>query len=379
MKAIVALPAVILAAGALSRPARAQCHQPAELNATSPAGQLLQHAEQETDNTKKLALLEQFATQYPQHKAAGWVDEQLLGLYVTTQQPDKALAMGDKLSAMPPPCVEDAQNTLKAAEMKKDPDLVLKWSAATAQLAQKVMASPQPQDPDAVADWKTRVDYARQVNTYTEYSLYAMALKTTDPAKQVALLEALQQRNPKSPYLAQAGVTLFLAYQKSGQTDKAAAFAQKLAASGQADEDMLLVLVNDAAKNKDGEKVHDYSAKLEQLLNSKPKPAGLSDADWDKRKNTILGVTYSLDGKQYFNEDKLEPANEDLRKSLPLVQEDTALKTEVLFYLGLANYKMEKIQDAATYFKECAAVRGPFQEQALKNLRIIHSKYRGVR
>jgi hypothetical protein len=153
---------------------------------------------------KKLALQEQFANTYPQHEAAGWVYEQLLTAYVKANDADKALAVGDKLAAIPPECVEDAQQTLKAAEMKKDPDLVLKWSSKTSELAQKVVASTQPTDADEVENWKARVDYARQVNTYTEYSLYAMALGTADPAKQAALIEALQQRNPKSEYLAKA-------------------------------------------------------------------------------------------------------------------------------------------------------------------------------
>ncbi len=52
--------------------------------------------------------------------------------------------------------------------------------------------------------------------------------------------------------------------------------------------------------------------------------------------------------KQYFNEGKLAPADQSLRKSLPLVEGNAPLKTEVLFYLGLANYKMEKAQEAYT-------------------------------
>ncbi len=168
------------------------------------------------------------------HEAARWVEEQLLAAYLKANQADKALAMGDQLAALPPECVEDAQATLKAAEMKKDPDLVLKWSAKTSELAQKVVASPQPKEADEVENWKARVDYARQVNTYTEYSLYAMALQTADAQKQVALIEALQQRNPKSEYLPKATDALFVAYQKSGATDKAVAFAQQVAATGHA-------------------------------------------------------------------------------------------------------------------------------------------------
>lgn len=375
MKAIATLFALTLAVA----PASAQCHKLAEVNATSPEGQLLQKAGLEEDPAKKLALQEEFAAQFPQHEAAGWVDEQLLNAYVKSNQADKALAVGDKLAGMPPECVEDAQQTLKAAEMKKDPDLVLKWSGKTSELAQKVVASPQPSEADEVENWKARVDYARQVNTYTEYSLYAMALQTTDPKKQSALIEALQQRNPKSEYLAKAVDTLFVSYQKSGATDKAVAMAQQVAATGNPSEDMLLVLTDDAVKKKDGAKVHAYSAKLVEVMNSKPKPEGVADADWARRKDTILGLAYSMNGKQYFNEGKLGPADQELRKSLPLVEGNPALKPEVLFYLGLANYKMEKAQDAYTFFKACAATGSPFQAQANKNLAAIRTQYHGVK
>jgi len=375
MKTIATLFALALAAA----PGWAQCHKLAEVNSATPEGQLLQQASQEEDAAKKLALQEQFVTQYPQHEAAPWVYEQLLSGYVKANDADKALAAADKLAAMPPECVEDSQQTLKAAELKKDPDLVLKWSGKTAELAQKVVASPQPTDADEVENWKARVDYARQVNTYTEYSLYASALGTTDPKKQVALLEALQQRNAKSEYYAKAIDTLFVAYQKSGANDKAVALAQQIAATGNPSEDMLLVLTVDAVKKKDGEKVHAYSAKLIETMSSKPKPEGVADADWTKRKNTFLGLAYSMSGEQDLNDGKLAQADEELRKSLPLVEANPTVKTEVLFYLGVANYKMEKVQEAYTFFKACAVVNSPFQATATKNMASIRAQYHGVK
>jgi tetratricopeptide (TPR) repeat protein len=375
MKTVATLFALALAAA----PAWAQCHKLAEVNSGTPEGQLLQQAGQEEDAAKKLAFEEQFVTQYPQHEAAGWVYEQLLNAYVKANDADKALAVADKLAGMPPECVENAQQTLKAAELKKDPDLVLKWSGKTAELAQKVVASPQPTDADEVENWKARVDYARQVNTYTEYSLYAMALGTADPKKQSALIEALQQRNPKSEYLAKAIDTLFVAYQKSGANDKAVALAQQIAAAGTPSEDMLLVLTDDAAKKKDGDKVHAYSAKLIEVMSSKPKPEGVADADWTKRKNTFVGLAYSMSGQQYLSDGKLAQADTELRKSLPLVEANPTVKTEVLFYLGVANYKLEKVQDAYTFFKACAAASSPFQATATKNMTAIRAQYHGVK
>jgi tetratricopeptide (TPR) repeat protein len=375
MKIVVILFAFVLAGGN----GWAQCHKLGEINTASPEGQLLQQAGQESDPAKKLVLLEQFAAQYPKHEAIGWVYEQMLDGYLKTNQPDKALAIGEKLDTVPPECVESAHQTLKAAEMKKDPDQVKKWSARTAELAQKVIASPQPTNSDDVENWKARVDYAKQVNTYSEYSLYATALQTPDPKKEAELLEALQQRNPKSEYLAKATDPLFLAYQKAGENDKAVALARQVAANGQPGEDMLLILADDALKKKEAEQVHTYSAKLVEVMNSKPKPDGVADADWTKRKETIIGLAHYMSGKEYYNQAKFGPADKELREALPLVEGNPNIHTEVLYLLGYANYKLEKIQEAANFYKACAAMKSPFQALANKNLVALRSQYHGIR
>ncbi|MFN7994142.1 MAG: hypothetical protein U0Q18_11095 [Bryobacteraceae bacterium] len=375
MKFRMTMVALILACGS----AWAQCHKLAEVNTASPEGQLLQQIGQEPDAEKKLALLNQFVTQYPQHEATGWVYEQLLDAYIKAKNGDKALETGEKLAAIPPECVESAHQTLKAAELKNDPDQILKWSGKTAELAQKVAASRQPQNADEVENWKARVDYAKQVNTYTEYSLYATALQTQDPKKQVALLEGLQQRNPKSEYLAKSTDVMFIAYQKAGQTDKAIAYAEQVTNGGQPSEDMLLVLADDSLKKKESEKVHVYTGKLVEVMNAKPKPDGLADADWTKRKNTILGLAYYMGGKQYYNEGKFAQCDKELREALPLVESNANLHTEVLYLLGFANYKLQKIQDAANFYKACAALKSPFQAMANKNLIAIRGQYHGVK
>ena len=61
MKAVAILFALVLAA-----PGWSQCHKLTDINATTPEGQLLQKAGLEEDPAKKLALQEEFATQFPQ-------------------------------------------------------------------------------------------------------------------------------------------------------------------------------------------------------------------------------------------------------------------------------------------------------------------------
>src|SRR5262249_30231163 len=161
---------------------------------------------------KKVTLMEQFATQYPKHEAIGWVYEQMQAGYLKANQPDKALDTGAKLIALDADDLDAAHNNLKAAEAKKDPDAVLQLSNQTSAIARKVIDSKQPAED--VEDWKRRVDFAKQLDTYTEYAIYAAALQTTDPNKRIALGEGLFARNAKSQYMPQVAEIEFNSYRQ---------------------------------------------------------------------------------------------------------------------------------------------------------------------
>src|SRR5215469_16004055 len=134
--------------------ALAQRHKLGTVNAETPEGQLLQQIGQTEDEGKKLQLMEQFAAQSPKHEAIGWVYEQMQTAYLKAGQPDKALETGDKLMAMDAEDLDAAHQNLKAAEAKKDPDLIRKWSNQTSVIARKVVESPQPKEADEVDAWK---------------------------------------------------------------------------------------------------------------------------------------------------------------------------------------------------------------------------------
>jgi len=367
------LVALLLAGGAL-----AQRHK-ANINTETPEGQALQTIGQESDDAKKLAMCEKFTQDYSKSENLAWVYSEMQPLYTKLNQPDKALEIGDKLIALDPDDLETALATLKAAEAKKDPDLVKKWSNTTAAIAQKTIAAPQPKDEDDEA-WKKRVDYAKQVSTYSEYAIDATALTTPDPRKKVDLIEALYERNPQSQYMGQLLPVALQSLQQMNDSDRATAFAEKVLAKDPNNDDLLLVAANGyLQKGKDPDKVVAYSNKLIEVLSSKPKPEGLSDADWNNRKNTITGIAHYMIGKQYFNEKKYGPADKELRSALPLVETNAALKPEVLFLLGFSNYKMENIPDALKFNQQCAALKSPFQAQAAKNVTVIKSQYRAVK
>ncbi len=356
-----------------------QCFGVAEVNAEKPEGQLLQQITQESDETKKLALMEKFAADFPKVSEAGWVYEQMLVLYVKVNNPAKAMETGDKIMALAPTCVESAHQALKAAEAAKAPDQIRLWSARTAEAAAKLAALPKPADASEAETWSQRVEWSKQATTYSEYSLYAAALQTTDPAKRIELLEALEQRNPASEYMAKGYGTLFQAYRLAGQNDKSVALAEKVLAKDQSDPDMLLVVAADyLAKNKDQDKIEAYTAKAAEVAAAAPKPEGVADADWQKRKSTITGAALFMRGTLYYTQSKWAAAEKELLEALPHL-DNPEVKAEALFYLGFSNYKLERAQEAYNYYRQCAAIKSRFQDRAVKNMAGMKKEYQGLR
>lgn len=377
MRILIVAAAFLLAAG----PAMPQ-RQKFTINTETPEGQLLQQIGQEEDSAKKLALLEKFVAEYPKHEAIGWVYAQMVPVAASLNQFDKAMQAGEMLLALDPGDLETAHQVLKAAEAKKDSAAVIQWAARVSEAARKVAQTPKPEEEDEVEDWKTAVEFAKQLDLYTEYSLYALALQTTDVNQRIALMEALEKQNPESQYLPQLANTRFIAYLQAGQHQKAIALAEKVLATDQSNEDMLLAVADSYRINKkDPDKVLAYCAKALELVAHKPKPEGLADTVWETRKKQLTGRAHYLIGLTHVSRNAWSAADQALRTALPGIADNPMMSAEALFYLGLANFQLgardcepSRILAAVDFTKQAAAISGPYQAPARQNLRAFQTK-----
>lgn len=371
----------LIAALALAGACLAQRHKLAAINAETEEGKMLQAIGQESDESKKLALMEQFATQYPTHAATGWVYTQLQAGYNKAGNSDKAIAVGEKLIALDGMDIDAAYANLKASEAKKDSEGVLKWSGATSEIARKTVAAPK-RDDQADEEYKHAIDFAKQVDTYTEYSLYATALQETDPAKAMKLADALEKRNPKSQYIEMVMPRYSALARQANALPAAVAFGERAYQRGQYSEDMLLLMADQAIQGKDPAKAIQYSEKAIEVMGTRPKPEGVSDADWERKKNVTNGLAYWMAGTTLSGQSKWSQADKMLRPALPLVKDNEQLYGMALFHLGLANYRMAQasknktqIADAISFSKQSAAIKGPLQAQAAKNVKAMQQEF----
>jgi len=350
------------------------------INVGTPEGQLLQQIGQELDDAKKEMLMQDFLDKYPKHEGAAWVCAMLAVDYNQQKEYDKSLAITEKVYANTPD-MDVAYAGLKAAEGKEDVELVKKWSARTSAAARKEIASAKPPTND---EEKQQATYTKDVDMYSEYALYVLALKVKEPKETIDLIDALEKQNPKSQYLAEGAATYFEALEKAGEGAKACPAAARMAAADAKNAEAMLFAAQCSWTGNRADGVINYASKAVTALNSRTKPEGTSDSDWATKKATMLGSANFYIGQGYTMQGRYGPANKALRASLGSIKGNEAFYAIALFDLGLANYNLGKtvgdkaqMREGLKFFEQSAAMKSSVQDQAARNASLVRNELGG--
>ncbi|MBI4892415.1 MAG: hypothetical protein HY821_17455 [Acidobacteria bacterium] len=287
-----------------------------------------------------------------------------------------------------PDDLEDSYAKLQSAVAGKDAAQVKELSSKLCGLARAAAAKPAPPEESDKALWEKQVAYAKELESYSEYALYATAIQSP-PAATVELMDALVAQNPKSKYLAM-GYGLYLSsLDRSGQAARIPVVAQKGAASFPDDDDLQMVLAEyDVSRNQLVE-AGPHAEKLLLILPRHPVPEGMSGPDWERKKEQALGRAYWIAGQAHSTKAEYNLADQDLRNALPRITANGAMLAAAYFQLGVANYHLGRqgmnatqVLEAASFSDKAAAIRGPYQQQAWTNANAMRreaAKMRGAK
>jgi hypothetical protein len=275
--------------------------------------------------------------------------------------------------------LESTFQSLKDAEAKGDAALVKTLAAEACGMAREAAAEAAPASNDEKEGWTQRVAWAHDVETYTEYALYAVALKGP-AATTVDLMSTLEQQNPKSKYLDQGYGNYLLALTQTGATAKIPAVIEKGLQNLPENEDLLLVAADNALKAKQSDKALGLANRLVAAAGKHTKPESMAAADWERKRNTSLGHGHWMAGVIHGEKDQYMAADKDLRAALPLIKGNDAMMGPALFYLGMSNYRLglmtnskAKVLEGAKFSEDCGKISGPYAEQAWRNAAAMKS------
>jgi len=233
--------------------------------------------------------------------------------------------------------LDDALEGLKQAVASKDAAKTKQLAGEAHALAKKYEAPPAA-DADKES-YEARARYAKDVDTYSEYSLYAIAIQS-DAKTAADLAATLEAQNPKSKYVETPTVLSILADSALSrkQTDRAIGYANRMV----------------AAANK--------------------KPSEDLTADWERTKDAALGRGHFIIGSAACERNQYKASDTSLRAALPFIKGNNAMMGPALFCLGVVNYNLAnmtaskaKMVEAAKFSEQAAAIPGPTQDQAYKN------------
>ena len=274
--------------------------------------------------------------------------------------------------------LSDSYKALKEAFEKKDYAQVKALSTETAKEARELAKEKQPTDAGELEAWKGRQAFAKDAEDYAEYALAVSATQAGDAAVTIDLTEALIAQDPKSEQIDIATPQYLAALSKQSPA-KANAAASKILV-GRPDNEYAL----DAVARNWGSPGPALAAanRLIGLMGRKKKPEGMSDADFQKTRNEMLGNAYMSAGIIQAGSNRYADADRNLKAALPLV--GGASTSYIYYYLGVANYQMGKLTtDKAKmatglqYTEKAAGIGGPMQGQASSNAAIMKREMGG--
>lgn len=213
------------------------------------------------------------------------------------------------------------------------------------------------------------VEFAKGADDYADYALAVVAVKASDPKVTVDLGDVLLTQNNKSKYVDTLAGTYLAALGKDSAA-KAATGAQKILAGRPENEDALYYAMAANPAN---------AGKLVAVMSKKPKPEGMTDADWAAKKDAYLGAGYFYGGAAACGAQRWAECERDMKAAEPLVKGQQL--GSAYFYLGLADYQLgtltqdrTKLQTALKYSQQSAAIPGPMQAQASNNVAVMQKQ-----
>ena len=349
----------------------AQRHKPS-IDPETKEGYVLQLIQQERDPAQKVKLLNDFIAEFPKSASLAWIYDQLQPVYVESKNYDRVIALGAKMLEVDPDNIEGAHSTLLAAEQSGNPEFVRQAAAACWQVATRLSRAP----------GYPKTDYARQISEYSEFVMASVANRETDPRKRQEGLKALEQLNPKSPFLHGSRNEVFSLSQGPNR-EAMVAVAERTIAADPNNEDMLIMVADYHMQRGDmPDKVLDYSTRVVEILKNKTSGGEGSAEDWDKKKEKYLGAANYMIGVVSSIQGRYVQADRSLRAALPTMRNTgEQVLGALLYHLGYANYQLAekgergRVFDAIKFNEQCATVKSTYREQAQKNVDSIKSEY----
>lgn len=330
--------------------------------AGTPEDQAIQAITAEAEAQKKNALLEDFVQKFSSNPmAVAFGNWQLSQNYLAAGDTGKALAYGDKALAASPHNLDILVSQAQIATQMKDNAKVIDYSVRGGDAYNSLAKQSKPagmSDEDFSARIAEDKLNSKASYEYLETSAFNAITTEPDPKQRMAFIERYTPAFPGSRFEEQVSQFAIYSLQQLNDTVRLTAYGEKTLAANPNSIPTLILLSSayvEDAKSANVNKAMTYARKALEL--AKP------DApDADRSRKLAGGVAHSTLGYALLKEDKTLAAIGELKAGAVLLKDDPAAYSTVLYRLGFAYAKLNRLNDAREVLSQAVQVEGPFQQ-----------------
>jgi tetratricopeptide (TPR) repeat protein len=347
-----------------------------EIAAGTDEDRALQAISNEQDAPKKLAMYQEFVQKFSSNPAAvAYGNWQISQTYQASGDLQKALDYGDKALAGSPHNLDILVSQANVAQQAKDNAKLMDYSAKGGEVCLTIAKQPKPEGmSDADFAQKISQDQAAVQNNcdFLETSGFNVITAENDPKNRMSDIERFTAAFPNSKFQDQVSNYVMYTLGPGQLNDKArlVSYGEKILAANPNSLATLLLLANyygDDTKPGSAAKAIAYSQKVLELAKG--------DApDADKTKKVEAGAAHNTIGWAYLKQEKTTSAIAELKIASGLLKgQDDQQYARVLYGLGFAYGKLNKLTEAREVLTEAVKIPGPMQAMTQELLTKVNS------
>jgi tetratricopeptide (TPR) repeat protein len=342
--------------------------------AGTPEDQALQAITNEADAQKKVTMYEDFLQKFASNPAAvAYGNWQISQSYQTAGDLQKALEYGDKALVGSPHNLDILVSQTNIAQQMKNNAKVMDYAVLGGDAYNSIGKQPKPEGMSD-ADFAGRNDEekasAKSSYEFVEAAAFNAIVGETDAKTRMADIERFTPAFPTSRFEEQVGSYAMMSLSELKDMSRLVSYGEKaLQANPNSLATLLLLAYAYSEDPKPGSlsKAISYSQKAIE--------AAKADApDADRSRKLSAGVAHSTLGYAYMKQDKTAAAIPELKAAAGLLKgEDEQQYSVVLYRLGFAYAKLNKVSEAREVLMEDVKLAGPVQAMAQELLTKVNA------
>lgn len=330
--------------------------------AGTPEDQAIQAITAETDAQKKNAMLEDFVQKFSANPmAVAFGNWQLSQNFLAAGDTAKALAYGDKALTASPHNLDILVSQAQIATQLKDNARVIDYAVRGGEAYNSISKQSKPAgmtDEDFTAHVQDDKTNNKASYEYLETSAFNAITTEQDAKRRMAFIERYTPAFPGSRFDEQVSQFAIYSLQQLNDTARLAAYGEKTLAANPNSIPTLILLSSayvEDARTANLNKAMAYARKALEL--AKPEAP-----DADRSRKLAGGVAHSTLGYALLKQDKTLAAIGELKAGSALLKDDPAAYSTVLYRLGFAYAKLNRLPEAREVLSQAVQVEGPFQQ-----------------